>query len=192
DIYMEKIAIGRNLPSDVIDLNNSVKKNISNLAKAKKCLISDLIICILARNRHIETIKKIREAGAKVKLIEDGDISAVISTSIGDVDMYIGIGGAPEGVLAAAALKTLGGQITARLIFDNESDIKRAKSMGINDLNYHYRLDDLVRDDVIFAATGVTDGELLKGVKKSNGFTTNTILLDSKTKSSRIITNQII
>lgn len=173
DVYMDKIAVGAGLPDGIIDLDNSPKTNLSNLAKAKKCDISDLTTMILERDRHKELIAKVREAGAKVKLIGDGDVAGVIACTNQNtrVDIYMGSGGAPEGVLAAAALRVIGGQMIGRLIFgDNKTQIDRAKKMGISDLNKKYTASEMASgDDIIFACAGVTDGYMLSGVKKIHG-----------------------
>jgi fructose-1,6-bisphosphatase II / sedoheptulose-1,7-bisphosphatase len=168
DVYMEKIAVGRNLPDGIVDLDNSVKQNLQNLAKAKKCDISDLMAMILDRPRHQELIAKTREAGAKIRLISDGDVAGVIACASKHtkVDIYMGIGGAPEGVLSASALRVVGGQMIARLVFnDDQKQIARARKMGIKDLNKKYREFDMAKGEVIFACAGVTDGYLLDGVK---------------------------
>jgi fructose-1,6-bisphosphatase II / sedoheptulose-1,7-bisphosphatase len=193
DVYMDKIAIGPNLPKDLIDISASAEKNLKNLAKAKKCDIEDLMVVILERPRHEQLIAKVREAKAKIQLISDGDVAGIIATTMPEtgVDMYIGIGGAPEGVLAAAALKSTGGQMQGKLIFSGKDEaiqIERAKRMGIKDINKTYGLDDLASGDVMFAATGVTDGWMLKGVRKLNGFTyTHSIVMRSKTGTIRFI-----
>ena len=169
DVYMDKIAVGAGLSEGVIDLDNSPKKNLQNIAKAKKCAISDLTVMILERSRHDELIAKVREAGAKIRLIGDGDVAGVIACTSQNtrVDVYMGIGGAPEGVLAAAALRVIGGQMMGRLIFgDNKKQIERAKKMGIKDLNKKYIATEMARGDVIFACAGVTDGYMLRGVRK--------------------------
>lgn len=193
DVYMDKIAVGPNLPKDLIDISASPEKNLKNLAKAKKCDVEDLMVVILERPRHEQLIAKVREAKAKIQLISDGDVAGIIATTIPEtgVDMYIGIGGAPEGVLAAAALKSTGGQMQGKLIFSGKDEtiqIERAKRMGIKDINKTYGLDDLASGDVMFAATGVTDGWMLKGVRKLNGFTyTHSIVMRSKTGTIRFI-----
>ena len=183
DVYMEKIAVGGNLPIDVVDLNNTPKRNLQNLANAKKVSISDLVVCVLNRSRHEELVEKLREAGARVKLITDGDVMAALATAIADcnIDMYIGIGGAPEGVLAAAALRPLGGQIQGRLIFKAQEEKKRAQHMGIVDLSRIYSTEEMVSGDVIFAATGVTSGDFLKGIRKEQGdsFTCHSLSISS-------------
>ena len=167
DTYMDKIAIGKGLPKNIVNLDDSLKNNLINLARAKKCNLSDLKVCILDRLRHEELIRKCHELNIQVSLTGDGDVSAAIATCFKHHDIYIGIGGAPEGVLAAAALKCLGGQMQGRLIFDDESQKTRAKDIGILDLNKIYSINDMVKSDVIFCATGVTTGWLLNGVKIS-------------------------
>lgn len=180
DVYMNKIACKIPVDLEVIDLDQSVLNNLSNLAKYKKCDISDLEVIILDRTRHGEIIAKSREAGAKVKLINDGDIAAVIEVATGNADLYLGIGGAPEGVLAAAALKTLGGQMQCRLQFSTQDEIIYAKNMNITDLNKKYSLHDLVTKNCIFFATGVTSGSILRGVKKiNNKWFTDSIIISS-------------
>lgn len=197
DVYMEKIAVGAGLPKDIIDLDNSPKTNIQNIAKAKKCEIDELTIMILDRPRHEELIAKVREAGARVRLIGDGDVAGVIACTSGHtkIDAYMGIGGAPEGVLAAAALKVIGGQMMGRLVFHNNTkQIERAKKMGIKDINKKYLVKDMARGDVIFACAGVTDGYMLKGVKKckkENKVYVNSLLLDSFAKKITQTTSEI-
>ena len=190
DVYMEKIAVGGGLPNDLVSLDEKPEVNIKNLAKAKKKDINELVICILDRDRHLELIKKCREIGTRIMLISDGDVSGVIATAEEDsgVDMYIGIGGSPEGVLAAAALRCIGGQMQTRLNFRDEEEIKRARKIGINDLNKIYNLNELASGDVMFAATGVTDGNMLKGVKNKEGFAfTESIVMRSATQTIRKI-----
>ena len=165
DVYMDKIAVGGGLPEGVVDLDNNVAKNLKNLAKAKKCDVTDLNTVILERDRHEELIAKVREAGSRITLITDGDVAAIISTAVPNptADLYVGIGGAPEGVLAAAALRATGGQMQGRLIFnDDKKQMERAKRMGVADLNKKYQLEEMAKGDVMFAATGVTDGFMLK------------------------------
>ncbi|MDA0902278.1 MAG: class II fructose-bisphosphatase [Proteobacteria bacterium] len=196
DVYMDKIAVGGNLPNGVVDLDNSVKTNLTNLAKAKKCAISDLRVMILQRERHEKIIADCREAGAQVQLIGDGDVAAVIATTDPQtgIDMYMGIGGAPEGVLAAAALRTVSGQFMGRLIFnDNQRQIQRAKDMGITDLNKKYVTEEMASGDVLFIASGVTDGSMLDGVKKNNSFIkTHSLIMDSAQKQINKIQSQFI
>ncbi|MFV9876327.1 MAG: class II fructose-bisphosphatase [Rickettsiales endosymbiont of Dermacentor nuttalli] len=192
DVYMEKIAIGPNFPPNIIDLDHTPQINLQNLAKAKKCHINDLTVAVLKRDRHNELIAKIREAGARIQLISDGDIASVISTTIfnSNIDIYMGTGGAPEGVLAAAALRTMGGQMMSRLLFNDEEDKKRAYNMGITDLNYKYTLEELAKGEVIFAATGVTTGPILNGIMKSHThYTSNSMITCSKDCSIYYITS---
>lgn len=196
DVYMDKIAVGGGLPIGVVDLDNSPQNNLKNLALAKKCAISDLQVMILKRDRHQEIIAKCREAGARVKLIADGDVAAVIATADSEtgVDLYLGIGGAPEGVLAAAALRTVGGQMMARLLFQGEDTANmarqaaRAKEMGITDLNKKYLTEEMAKGDVLFIASGVTDGNMLEGVKKyPHKITVNSLIMNSAEKSVKKI-----
>lgn len=181
DVYMDKIASFIPKEKQVIDLDESIETNLKNIAAYKKSSISDLNVIILNRPRHKEVIAKVREAGAKIKLISDGDIAAVIEVAMKKADLYLGIGGAPEGVLAAAALKTLGGQIIGRLLFQNSDEEQRAYSLGIKDLNKKYFLDDMVSQNAIFCATGITKGSLLDGVEKNllDFFTTHSLILNS-------------
>jgi fructose-1,6-bisphosphatase II / sedoheptulose-1,7-bisphosphatase len=190
DVYMSKIAVGGGLPDGVVDLDNTPLKNLKNLAKARKCDVSDLVVVILERDRHEEMIAQVREAGARIQLIADGDVAGVIATSRPGtgVDMYMGIGGAPEGVLAAAALRSIGGQMQGRLLFSREEEKTRAKRMGITDLSRKYNLEDLAKGDVMFAATGVTDGSMLQGVRRfPGGAVTHSIVMRSKTGTVRVV-----
>lgn len=187
DVYMEKIAVGAGLPQDIIDLDNSAKTNLANIAKAKKKDISDLTVMILERSRHEKLISDVRQAGARIRLIGDGDVAGVISCTSGEtgIDCYMGTGGAPEGVLAAAALRVIGGQMMGRLQFgDNQKQIQRAQKMGISDLNKKYLCHEMAKgDDIIFACAGVTDGYMLDGVKKNhNNISVNSLLLDLKSR----------
>jgi fructose-1,6-bisphosphatase II / sedoheptulose-1,7-bisphosphatase len=190
DVYMEKIAVGAGLPVGVIDLDNSPKVNLQNVAKAKKCDVSDLTVMILERPRHKELIAKVREAGAKIHLIGDGDVAGVISCTNpnSEVDVYMGSGGAPEGVLAAAALRIIGGQMMGRLIFgDNEKQIERARKMGISDLGKKYTAQDMTggenNKDIIFACAGVTDGYMVRGVKRcSQKLCVSSLVMDSASR----------
>ncbi len=189
DVYMDKIAIGAGLPNNLVDLDETPKKNLSNLAKAKKCNVSDLLVCILKRPRHEQLIAKVRETGARIQLISDGDVAGVIATTRDTgVDIYMGIGGAPEGVLAAAALKCCGGQMFGRLIFDEDDQKERAKRMGIKDLKQKYSISDMAKGDVMFAATGVTSGTMLDGIRYfSGGAATHSIIMRSQTGTIRTI-----
>src|SRR5699024_4242603 len=167
DMYMKKIAVGPEAVGKV-DINASTYENLKAVAKAKNKAIEDIVAIVLDRPRHEELIKEIREAGARIKLIPDGEVAAAINTAFEQtgVDILLGIGGAPEGVLSAAALKCLGGEIQGQLVPSNDEEIARCRKMGIEDVNQVFYMDDLVAgDDAIFAATGVTDGELLKGVQ---------------------------
>lgn len=193
DVYMDKIAVGGGLPDGVVDLDNSVEQNLKSLAKAKKAEVQDLLVCILNRPRHEELIARVREAGSRIMLIPDGDVSGVIATAMGEhgagVDMYIGSGGAPEGVLAAAALRCIGGQMQGRLLFRNDDERARAKRWGISDLSKKYTLLELASGDVMFAATGVTDGAMLKGVRRwHNGAKTETLVMRSRSGTVRWVT----
>lgn len=189
DVYMNKIAVSSDIPNNVVDLDETPKTNLKALAKAKKCNIEDLVVCVLQRERHKEMISKIREAGARVKLIQDGDVAGVIATtntSKTGIDLYMGIGGAPEGVLAAAALRCIGGHMQGRLIFDNDDQKERARRMNIKDLDYKYSVNEMAKGNVIFAATGVTEGTMLDGVKVSNGRAfTHSIVMRSETQTIR-------
>ena len=190
DTYMEKIAIGPGLPDNLVDLDAGPEENLKQLAKAKKMEISDLVACILDRPRHTDLIARVRAAGARIMLISDGDVSGVISTATVDsgVDIYMGSGGAPEGVLAAAALRCIGGQMQGRLVFRNEDEKARARRLGVTDLTRKYGLTDLAKGDVMFAATGVTDGAMLKGVRRSaKGAVTHSMVMRSKSGTVRIV-----
>ena len=193
DVYMDKIAVGADLPDGVVDLDETPAANLKNLAKAKDVEVSDLVVCILNRPRHEELIAKTREAGARIQLIQDGDVAGVIATSREGtgIDIYMGSGGAPEGVLAAAALRCIGGQMMGRLIFRNDDEVGRARKMGIEDLDRKYLLQDLASGDVMFAATGVTDGSMLRGVRRfSGGSETESLVMRSKTGTVRVISAQ--
>ncbi len=190
DTYMDKIAVGPGLPDDVVDLDADAAENLKELSKAMKKDIADLVVCILDRPRHADIIAKVRGAGARIVLIGDGDVSGVIATSNPEsgIDMYVGQGGAPEGVLAAAALRCIGGQFQGRLVFRNEDEKTRARRIGVTDFNRKYKLTDLAKGDVIFAATGVTDGTMLRGVRRfPKGATTHSIVMRSATGTVRLI-----
>jgi len=190
DVYMDKIAVGPGLEKNIVNIDNSPQSNLQNLAKAKKVDISDLVVCILDRPRHEELIYKTREAGARIMLISDGDVAGVIATASKDtgVDMYVGSGGAPEGVLAASALRCIGGQMWGRLTFRNNDERSRADRLGISDYNKIYSLNELAHGEVMFAATGVTDGSMLRGVRRwSSGASTQSIIMRSKTGTVRTI-----
>ena len=190
DVYMEKIAVGGGLPDGVVDLDAGPAENLKNLARAKGSEIADLVVCILDRPRHAELIAKVREAGARIMLIGDGDVSGVIATSDPDtgIDIYMGSGGAPEGVLAAAALRCIGGQMQGRLLFRNDDERGRAHRLGIADLDRKYGLLDLAHGDVMFAATGVTNGSMLRGVRRfSGGAHTHSVVMRSKSGTVRYV-----
>jgi fructose-1,6-bisphosphatase II / sedoheptulose-1,7-bisphosphatase len=188
DTYMDKIAIGPGYPEDVVDLDAEPADNIAALARAKGVPASEITACILDRPRHAAIIESVRKAGGAVRLITDGDIAGVIATSdpVTGVDIYMGQGGAPEGVLAAAALRCVGGQIQARLVFRNDEERARATRLGITDFKRKYMLTDLSNGDVVFAATGVTDGSMLEGVHWHGQYvTTSSILMRSGTRTVR-------
>ncbi|HVZ02424.1 MAG TPA: class II fructose-bisphosphatase [Dongiaceae bacterium] len=190
DVYMDKIAVGTGLPEGVVDLDLKPQENLKRLADAKQMDIRDLVVCILDRPRHAELIAAVRGAGSRIMLISDGDVSGVIATSQkgSGVDLYMGSGGAPEGVLAAAALRCIGGQMQGRLLFRNDDEKARAKKWGVTDLNRKYSMLDLAHGDVMFAATGVTDGAMLKGVRRSTTTaSTHSIVMRSKTGTVRVI-----
>ncbi len=190
DVYMEKIAVGTGLPQGVVDLDAPILENIKNLAKAKGAEQEELQVCILDRPRHEELIAKVRESGARIMLIGDGDVSAVIATSERDsgIDLYVGTGGAPEGVLGAAALQCIGGQMQGRLLFRNDDEKERAARSGVEDLNKKYELNELAHGDILLAATGVTDGTMLKGVRMfPGGARTHTCVMRSQTGTVRYI-----
>ena len=192
DVYMEKIAIGAGL-GEVVDLDESPAANLKSLARAKHADLSDLVVCILDRPRHAELIAKVREAGARIMLISDGDVSGVIATSRPEsgIDMYMGSGGAPEGVLAAAALRCIGGHMQGRLVFRNDDERGRARRLGIKDFNRKYGLLDLAKGDVMFAATGVTNGTMLQGVRRvPGGAVTHSMVMRSKSGTVRVIEAQ--
>ncbi|WP_394762795.1 class II fructose-bisphosphatase [Phenylobacterium sp.] len=188
DTYMDKIACGPGYPAGVIDLDKSPSDNVRALAAAKGVKPDEITVCVLDRPRHAEIIADLRAVGARVYLITDGDVAGVMNTadpSTG-VDLYVGSGGAPEGVLACAALKCVGGQFQGRLVFRNADEKARAARVGITDLDRKYDLHEMVRADAIFAATGVTDGALLDGVKVKDGFVhTHTLVLNSATRTAR-------
>ena len=180
DTYMDKISVGHGLPENIVDLDEDVKSNIKNLARAKNKSVDEICICLLDRERHENFIEDIKSLGAKLKLISDGDVAGSIFSALetSDVDMYLGTGGAPEGVLAASAIKCLGGQFQARLKIKDEDEIKRATNLGIKDFDKKYYLNDIVKGDVIFCSSGVTDGELVSGVKiKDKEYETETFAL---------------
>jgi fructose-1,6-bisphosphatase II / sedoheptulose-1,7-bisphosphatase len=188
DTYMDKIACGPGYPAGVIDLDRTPAQNVEALARAKGVPASEITVCVLDRPRHGEIIAGVRAAGARVALIADGDVAGVINTADPEtgVDLYLGQGGAPEGVLACAALKCVGGQFQGRLVFRNADERARAQRVGIEQLDKKYDLHELVRAEAIFAATGVTKGALLDGVKVQNGFVhTHSLVMNSATRTVR-------
>ncbi len=191
DVYMEKIAIGPGYPDGLVDLDAPVAENLGNLAKAKGVQVSEVSVCILDRPRHARLIEDVRATGAAIRLIGDGDLAGVIDTTNADetgIDIYLGSGGAPEGVLAAAALRCIGGQMQGRLLLNGAEKLARAHEMGITDPRKIYRVEDMARGDVLFAATGVTDGNLLSGVRfKRDWIETHTIVMRSSSRTVREI-----
>ena len=189
DVYMEKLAVGPGFSPKLLSLDMSPYERVQILAEAKNCDPSDITVCILERPRHQDMIEQVRSTGAAIRLISDGDVAGVMHCAEAEttgIDMYMGIGGAPEGVLAAAALKCMGGQIHGRLLFRNDDERLRAEKAGISNLSQIYSRDDMVTQDVIFAATGVTSGSLLEGIKREiTHITAETILMRSKTGSVR-------
>jgi fructose-1,6-bisphosphatase II / sedoheptulose-1,7-bisphosphatase len=192
DVYMEKLAIGPGFAEGLVTLDMSPRERVTALAKVKGCSPRDITVCVLERPRHEDMIAEIRSTGASIRLITDGDVAGVMHCAEPNqtgIDMYMGTGGAPEGVLAAAALKCMGGQIQGRLLFRNDDEKARAAKAGITDLDKIYTRDEMVTQDVIFAATGVTTGSLLAGIKREVGYyTTETLLMRSKTGSVRRMT----
>ncbi|WP_281500816.1 class II fructose-bisphosphatase [Kordiimonas marina] len=188
DVYMDKIAVGGGLPEGIVDLDKSVEQNVRDLAEAKGKSIEDMMVCVLDRPRHAELIRELRDLGCGIKLIGDGDVAGVIATTdpATCIDLYMGSGGAPEGVLAAAALRCIGGQMQGRLLFRNDDERSRARKWGIEDLDRKYSMIELASGNVIFSATGVTDGDMLEGVHKEDGcFTTETLVMRSESKTVR-------
>ncbi len=190
DIYMDKIAVGAGLPPGVVNLDDPVVINLRNLARAKKCEVSDLTACLLDRDRHKEMIAQCREAGVRVMLISDGDVAGVIATAMpeADIDIYLGSGGAPEGVLAAAALRCVGGQMQGRLLYETPEQIDRVRAMGHADPKRCFSVEEMARGDVMFAATGVTTGAMLRGVRRRPDHAiTHSIVMRSHSGTVRFI-----
>ena len=188
DVYMDKLAIGPGYAEDVIDITRSVTDNVKSLAAAKGVEPGEIVACVLDRARHSGIIAELRALGCGVVLIPDGDVAGVIAVSDPDIgiDIYVGQGGAPEGVLAAAALRCVGGQIQGRLVFRNDDERARAARWGIDDLDRVYKIEDMARGDCIFAATGVTDGSLLEGVRRRKGYlTTESIVMRASSGTIR-------
>ena len=194
DTYMEKIAIGPGYPENIIDLDNSIEDNLKNIAEFKSVKVSDLTVCRLERDRHKKIIQSLKRISAKIKFISDGDVLGAIYTCMDDfkVDMYVGIGGAPEGVLAAAAIKCFGGQFQGRLVISNNDEKLRATKLGITDMKKKYYLNDIIKGDVIFCAAGVTDGEMLKGIRvEGSNFLSDLLISHSEGKVTKIYTQTL-
>ena len=190
DVYMDKIAIGPGYPAGLIDLDAAPKENIQRLAEAKGVPMKQLRACILDRPRHSDLIRQVRECGVSISLISDGDIAGIIHTTDPGtgIDIYMGVGGAPEGVLAAAALRCIGGQMQGRLVTSSEEQKERARRMGIEDINAKIPLEGMVGEDVLFSATGVTDGSMLEGVRRdAKGISTHSLVMRSSTGTVRWI-----
>ncbi|MEH6476180.1 MAG: class II fructose-bisphosphatase [Sneathiella sp.] len=190
DTYMEKIAVGGGYPEGVIDINKSAGDNMRAIADAKGVPVSQTMACVLDRPRHADIIASIRETGARITLISDGDVAGVMATANPDsgIDMYVGTGGAPEGVLAASALRCIGGQMQGRLVFRNDDEKARGIKWGVKDFNQIYNLEELAAGSVIFAASGVTDGSMLKGVRQvGDRVHTETIVMRSRTGTVRYV-----
>ncbi len=189
DVYMDKLAIGPGYPKDIVTFDMTPRERVMALANAKGCTPAGIMVCVLERPRHADIVQEIRETGARIRLITDGDVAGVMhcaETEKTGVDMYMGSGGAPEGVLAASALKCMGGQMYGRLLFRNDDERGRAAKAGITNFNRIYTRDDMVTQDVIFAATGVTDGSIVHGARRDGEYLeTETILMRSKTGSVR-------
>ena len=193
DTYMEKLAIGPGYPEDTIDITRSVSENIRAIAKVKGVEPGEITACVLDRDRHSGIIAELRALGCGVRLIPDGDVAGVIATADPEtgIDVYMGTGGAPEGVLAAAALRCVGGQLQGRLVFRNDDEIARARRWGIEDLERVYTLAEMAKGDCIFAATGVTDGSLLKGVHRGKGcVTTESVVMRASTGTIRRVSTE--
>ena len=194
DTYMEKIAIGPGYPENIIDLDSSIEDNLKNIAEFKSVKVSDLTVCLLERNRHKKIIQSLKKLSAKIKFISDGDVLGAIYTCMDNfkVDMYVGIGGAPEGVLAAAAIKCFGGQFQGRLVISDNDEKLRATKLGITNMKKKYYLNDIIKGDVIFCAAGVTDGEMLKGIRVEGlNFLSDLLITHSEGKVAKIYTQTL-
>tara|TARA_B100000029_G_scaffold165266_2_gene161455 strand:+ start:1378 stop:2322 length:945 start_codon:yes stop_codon:yes gene_type:complete len=194
DIYMEKIAVGPNLPKNLIDLDFGIKKNVELLSEAKNLSPDKLSACVLKRPRHDELVNSLKKMGVKIHFISDGDVSGVISVADpkSKIDLYVGTGGGPEGVLAAAALDCLGCQMQTRLLYQNDEEKSRAKKLGIVDLNRKYSINEMIKGDVIFCATGVTDGDFVKGIVENDDFfESETLTLHKNSKTNKVIKSKI-
>ena len=194
DTYMEKIAIGPGYPENIIDLDSPIEDNLKNIAEFKSVKVSDLTVCLLERDRHKKIIQSLKKMSAKIKFISDGDVLGAIYTCMDNfkVDMYVGIGGAPEGVLAAAAIKCFGGQFQGRLVISDNDEKLRATKLGITDMKKKYYLNDIIKGDVIFCAAGVTDGEMLKGIRVEGlNFLSDLLITHSEGKVTKIYTQTL-
>ena len=194
DTYMEKIAIGPGYPENIIDLDSSIEDNLKNIAEFKSVKVSDLTVCLLERDRHKKIIQSLKKLSAKIKFISDGDVLGAIYTCMDNfkVDVYVGIGGAPEGVLAAAAIKCFGGQFQGRLVISDNDEKLRATKLGITDMKKKYYLNDIIKGDVIFCAAGVTDGEMLKGIRVDGlNFLSDLLISHSEGKVTKIYTQTL-
>jgi len=190
DIYMDKIAVGPGLPEGIVDLDASVGENLRALARAKGRSVNDIVVCMLERDRHAHLMEGCRSAGARIMLLGDGDVAGVIAAALpeGGVDIYMGSGGAPEGVLAAAALRCIGGQMQGRLMYEDDAQRERASGMGVTNHSHKYTVSEMAQGDVMFAATGVTSGALLKGVRRfGTGAYTHSMVMRSKSGTVRYI-----
>ena len=194
DTYMEKIAVGKGIKKNIIDLDNTVEENIKLISDAKKTKPENLTACVLKRSRHDKIIASLQSLNVKIKFITDGDVTGVISVvdPSTNIDIYLGTGGAPEGILAAAALDCLGGQMQTRLVLNDSSKINRAKALGIKDLKKKYSIEDMIKGDVIFCASGITDGDMLKGIKDiGDSFEVNSFVLHKSQNISKKVINII-
>ena len=194
DTYMEKIAVGKGIKKNIIDLDNTVEENIKLISDAKKTKPENLTACVLKRSRHDKIIASLQSLNVKIKFITDGDVTGVISVvdPSTNIDIYLGTGGAPEGILAAAALDCLGGQMQTRLVLNDSSEINRAKALGIKDLKKKYSIEDMIKGDVIFCASGITDGDMLKGIKDiGDSFEVNSFVLHKSQNISKKVINII-
>ena len=194
DTYMEKIAIGPGYPENIIDLDSPIEDNLKNIAEFKSVKVSDLTVCLLERDRHKKIIQSLKKMSAKIKFISDGDVLGAIYTCMDNfkVDVYVGIGGAPEGVLAAAAIKCFGGQFQGRLVISDNDEKLRATKLGITDMKKKYYLNDIIKGDVIFCAAGVTDGEMLKGIRVDGlNFLSDLLISHSEGKVTKIYTQTL-
>ena len=193
ETYMDKIAVGNDIPKDAVDLDYTLEKNIKNLADAKNTDLKNLTVCILDRPRHLEIIENLKRLNVNLKLITDGDVSGalLVSNNKYNVDLFLGIGGGPEGVLAACALDALNCKFQGRFIFKTDNDVKRAKAMGIVDLKKKYNIDEIIKGDSIFCATGITNGDLVNGIKiDQNNFISETLVTHKSANLNKVVINK--